>query len=374
MRRLLELSQTQPPFPDHFVWSGINPIAHLFGFQSLIPSIGGNEGGTAMLNAARDAGRCAVAAIALCNSKDNESIAKLFTDTLDCGQSAYIAAQMEADIVTYELFLNQGCPVLYSQDAGFAQQVWRDQVLWTEPGSARTIKTYGPLWNIPRPAWWPQESIRGAFLPNQPLCMLSYSSRGKEEELAERIYHHLRRQGVQCWKWNKEPRLGKRMIDSFRECLELGGVVLLIASKESLARAPVIEELELARSAEIALERRAEKASIGIANGWAPIMHAARIDDDILSWLHPLGDRFKPAFIEDLRDWELSEPVFQKAMDSISLNLRQSWGELRSLRFQCESSQRGYGAPDVARPGVLRRLLIRMGLQLGKDGRRVIHR
>jgi len=367
-RHLLEKAQTERPFPIEHAYHGTRPLDQLRTFQALIPIQGGNEGGRAMLDAARHAGHCAVSALSLSCASTDEDVCAGFEATVKEGSAAFFSAQREADIVAYEVHLNQGCPVLYGQDPTFTMQVWRDQVLVVSSNREVQIADFGPLWNLPRPSWWPHDAIRTKFSGEAPLCLLSYSSRGSEEKLAEKIYRDFISSGIQCWKWNSQARLGKRMIDSFSECLDLGGVVLLISSKGALGRQAVLDELEAAHDREVSLQETAKSLGIKVGSGYVPILHAARIDGEILDWTHPLAARFREAYVEDLRQWETSESEYYARFNEIALNIRQSWSEVRALRMAIEYKQNppffGEAASPIRRPshwlqGLFRRVVSR---------------
>lgn len=336
LRRRLSQIEKGLPIPESSHGVGRGGLGHLYSVQSLIPMTGGNEGGTAMLNAARAASPAACKVIeAYLSQWHSEELAQHSMDCFSFAQDAFQFAQMEADIVTYEIHLNMGCPWQYGTDATNVLQIWRDVVAVGAVDEARLPNALGPLWTLPLPGWWPADAIRGKFHENQLLCAISYHASADEEPLADRIYNDLTRSGFQCWKWNRQPRIGVAMIDSYQQALSLGAVVLFVASAHAIKRPAVLQELQLAldfEEKEVPGGEITHRDNSGSRPATSPIIHCVRIDDAVLQWDHPIGERLRRTYVHDLSDWKISGGQYDSGIEIIMDNLRESWFDRRLLR------------------------------------------
>jgi uncharacterized protein YjbI with pentapeptide repeats len=141
-------------------------------------------------------------------------------------------------------------------------------------------------------------------------CFISYSS--KNHNFAERLYADLQATGIRCWFAPQDIKIGDPFRQRIDEAIRIHDKLLLILSKESIASAWVVEEIERALERERRESRpvlfpvRIDDAVINSKRAWAASLRRMRHIGDFSKWQD--ATVYKKALSRLIRDLTLGDP------------------------------------------------------------------
>jgi hypothetical protein len=172
----------------------------------------------------------------------------------------------------------------------------------------------------------PKKFLRGCGLPdslieyypsllNKPLefytCFISFTE--SDDLFAERLYNDLQGEGVRCWRWKEDAKIGHILIRSIDEAIREYDKLIVICSKESLKSPAVIREIERALQKEDKLLYEGRELEV---------LFPIRLDDFIFDeWEHYRKPDIIKKNVGDFRNWK-NHDSYQKAFELLLRDLK----------------------------------------------------
>jgi len=124
-------------------------------------------------------------------------------------------------------------------------------------------------------------------------CFICYST--EDENLATQLYDDLQQNGVRCWKWDVDARVGRALLGEINTAIRSLERVLLIASEASLRSPAVLREVERALQLEDERHRMGQDANL---------LFPIRTDNYLFDgWTHPRRPDVISKFVGDATEW-----------------------------------------------------------------------
>lgn len=124
-------------------------------------------------------------------------------------------------------------------------------------------------------------------------CFISYTE--VENEFSLKLYNDLQAEGIRCWKWKEDAKMGSTLMREIDEAIRTYEKLVVICSENSLQSQPVIREIERALQKEDDLRKH---------NKNAEVLFPIRLDDSIFSWDHYRQPDIVVKKISDFRYWK----------------------------------------------------------------------
>lgn len=114
-------------------------------------------------------------------------------------------------------------------------------------------------WTINMSGKLPLSFLRGCGLPDSIIvyyrkftkqkksfnrCFISYTE--ADNEIVEKLYFDLQDNGIRCWRWREDAKIGKTLMSSIDEAIKNYDKLIVICSENSLKSPAVLREIERA--------------------------------------------------------------------------------------------------------------------------------
>lgn len=140
----------------------------------------------------------------------------------------------------------------------------------------------------------------------RPTCFISYSH--EDSEFARRLRDALQAQGVLCWLDSDDLRIGKSILDSLKEAIDLHDHVLLCCSKSSLASSWVEDEIAMS------IEKERSNKSV--------VLTPLDLDGALQDWESGYAPRLRGRLAANFRNWR-DEKAFEERTAQLAKELLQ---------------------------------------------------
>jgi len=167
----------------------------------------------------------------------------------------------------------------------------------------------------------PESFLRGAGVPEifitymhslideNPIefysCFISFGE--PDREFADRLYADLQAKGIRTWYWHEDHTIGAKTWKEIHQKIRLYDKLMVVCSKEALARETVIKEIERALQTE--------------TREGTEILFPIRIDNYIFEWDHYLKDELTNRNVGDFRNWDTDNGKYQKSLKRLMKGL-----------------------------------------------------
>ncbi len=142
-------------------------------------------------------------------------------------------------------------------------------------------------------------------------CFISFTE--KDDAFSLRLYNDLQGEGVRCWRWKEDAKIGRTLMRSIDEAVRLYDKLIVICSEESLCSPPVIREIERALQKEDALARQGKEPEV---------LFPLRLDDYIFdTWDHYRKADVIQKNVGDFRRWN-DHDAYQQSFDRLLRDLK----------------------------------------------------
>ena len=148
-------------------------------------------------------------------------------------------------------------------------------------------------------------------------CFISYSS--VDDEFASKLYDDLMNNGINCWKWDIDARIGQPLWAEITSAIHGNDKVLLIVSNASLRSPSVNREIERTLRLE---DARMLRRNSGEFEGDVNVLFPVRLDDFVITgWEHERRDDIVSKVIADASAWRSGSDAYQSVLDRIMRDL-----------------------------------------------------
>lgn len=142
-------------------------------------------------------------------------------------------------------------------------------------------------------------------------CFISFTE--VDDALAVKLRNDLMSQGIHCWRWKEDARMGHDMWASIDSAIRKYDKLIVICSEASLHSPPVLREIERALQKEDELIRQDKPSEV---------LFSIRVDDYIFNnWKHPRKPNVVKKNVGDFRDWQKQrkyEEVFSRLVNALN--------------------------------------------------------
>ncbi len=140
-------------------------------------------------------------------------------------------------------------------------------------------------------------------------CFISYSS--KNQDIAERLYADLQKNGVRCWLATEDLKIGEEFRDTIDRAIRLYDKLLLVLSETSVSSEWVKDEVEAAfekerarkasgKDPDVLFPIRIDDSAMNSDQAWTAAIRRRKHIGDFTEWKD--YDKYKKAFNRLLRD------------------------------------------------------------------------
>ena len=145
-------------------------------------------------------------------------------------------------------------------------------------------------------------------------CFISFGS--KDAEFAEWLYQGLTERGVRCWKFDESAVMGRGVWANIDRAIHVYDKLIVVCSKDSLGRAPVLREIERA------LQKEDQLRGQGASD--PDVLFPIRLDSYVIDeWEHERKADVVTKVIGDFRDPEQYEQELGRLIQALS---PRAWG------------------------------------------------
>ena len=149
-------------------------------------------------------------------------------------------------------------------------------------------------------------------------CFFSYNI--ADESFASRLYKDLKKQGIKCWKYDEDAKVGQKLWAEIDKAIRGNNKVLLIASKNSLQSPSVIREIERAIRLE---DERMIAYKKGQFDGDVNVLLPIKLDDYIFQkWDYERKADVISKVIADATGWEAKPSIYRKVLKRLIQDLK----------------------------------------------------